>query len=181
MSDETRRLRSARLRADCARCCGLCCVAPPFAAIQGFGFDKPADTPCRHLRADDRCTIHHELAARGFPACASFDCYGAGQWVTQHLFDGRSWRSSPAIAGRMFSLYATYRSLHELMALLDMASTQVLPREAAVLEGCLLDIERICQARAAVPDPLQMQTLRRQVLQLLQESLGSKRRPPSSS
>ena len=145
----------------------------------GFGFDKPADIPCRQLRADDRCTIHQELTVRGFPACATFDCDGAGQWVTQHLFGGRSWRSSPDIAARMFSLYATYRSLHELMALLDMAIARVLPREAAVLEGCLLDIEKICQPSAAVPDPVQMQTLRQHVLRRLRESLGSKRRPPS--
>ena len=177
MSDESRPPRSARLRADCARCCGLCCVAPAFAAIQGFGFDKPACTPCRNLRADHRCTIHEELTVRGFPACATFDCYGAGQWVTQHLFDGKSWRSSPDIAARMFSRYATYRSLHELMALLDMAITQLPPSEAAVLESCLLDIESICEASAAVPDPLQMRTLRQQVLHLLRESLGSKRRP----
>jgi hypothetical protein len=72
----------SQLRADCAKCCGLCCVAPAFDADQGFGFDKPAHTACRNLDADHRCAIHAALRARGFPACATFDCYGAGQWLT---------------------------------------------------------------------------------------------------
>src|SRR5579863_8626684 len=120
MSDESRHARTARLRADCARCCGLCCAAPAFMAVQGFGFDKPAHTACRHLGADHRCVIHAELGMRGFPACSAFDCYGAGQRVTQ-LFAGKSWRSSPETAARMFTLYARFRALHELMALLDLA------------------------------------------------------------
>ena len=48
----------ARLKADCSACVALCCVIPPFDASQGFGFDKPAETPCQHLCADHRCGIH---------------------------------------------------------------------------------------------------------------------------
>jgi len=33
-------------RADCSRCCGLCCVVPGQMAVQGFRVDKPAETPC---------------------------------------------------------------------------------------------------------------------------------------
>ena len=50
----------AHLRADCSRCAGLCCVAPPFAASADFAFDKPAGQPCRHLRADFRCVSSAE-------------------------------------------------------------------------------------------------------------------------
>ena len=38
------------LTADCSRCAGLCCVLPAFAASADFAVDKPAGTPCRHLR-----------------------------------------------------------------------------------------------------------------------------------
>jgi hypothetical protein len=176
MNDESRRSRHARLRADCAHCCGLCCVALAFTAEQGFGFDKPAHSACRNLAADHRCTIHAELGVRGFPACVTFDCYGAGQWVTQQLFAGRSWQSSPEDASRMFALYAAYRPLHELMALLDLAIARVLPADAVALECCLLDIERICRAGQELPDALGMSALRQRVQGLLRESLGSLRR-----
>ena len=56
----------AHLKADCSACVGLCCVVPPFDAVQGFGFDKPAETPCQHLCADHRCGIHDALVPRGY-------------------------------------------------------------------------------------------------------------------
>ncbi len=176
MSDESEKSRTARLRANCAHCCGLCCVAGAFSADQGFGFDKPAHTACRNLTAVDRCAIHDELGVRGFPACATFDCYGAGQWVTQQLCAGMSWRSSPQIAPRMFALYAAYRPLHELMALLDLAITQVLPAQAIALERCLLEIESICQAGTDLPTAAEMNALRVQVRLLLRECVWSMRR-----
>ncbi len=160
-------MNDAKLRADCARCCGLCCVAPAFDADQGFGFDKPAHTACPNLRTDHRCAIHATLPAAGFPACAAFDCFGAGQWVTQQLFAGRSWRTSPDIAEEMFRLYLKYRALHELMALLDMAIRRVPQTEAAPLVQCLRDIERICEAGTQLPDACGVSALRRKVQRLL--------------
>jgi hypothetical protein len=166
MNDESRRARTKRLRADCTRCCGLCCAAPAFMAVQGFGFDKPAHTACRYLGADHRCVIHAELVMRGFPACAAFDCYGAGQWVTQ-LFAGKSWRSAPEIAARMFTLYTAYRALHELMALLDFAITQVPAAEAMALESCLREIQGLCEAGTDLSDSIDLSALRGQVRSLL--------------
>ena len=139
-------IADSRLRADCARCCGLCCVAPSFDADQGFGFDKPAHAPCLHLRHDDRCRIHDALRARGFPACAAFDCHGAGQWVTQHLFGGQSWRTSPQIAAEMFRAYAQYRSLHESLALMQLALARMAPADAAGVVRCMEDLDAICRA-----------------------------------
>ena len=34
------------LKADCSRCCGLCCFAPAYLQEQGFPFDKPAERAC---------------------------------------------------------------------------------------------------------------------------------------
>jgi uncharacterized protein YjbI with pentapeptide repeats len=105
----------AHLRADCSRCAGLCCVAPAFAASADFAVDKPAATPCRHLRDDFGCGIHAELRERGFPGCTVFDCFGAGQQLTQGTFGGRSWREEPEVATAQFALFPVMRQLHEML------------------------------------------------------------------
>ncbi|WP_446214978.1 pentapeptide repeat-containing protein [Micromonospora sp. IBHARD004] len=103
------------LRADCARCFGLCCVAPAFSASADFALDKPAGQPCPNLGPDSRCGIHRDLRQRGFPGCTVFDCFGAGQQVAQVTFGGRDWRTDPATARRMFDTFAVMRPLHELL------------------------------------------------------------------
>ena len=110
------------LRADCSRCVGLCCVAPAFARSADFALDKPAGTPCTHLRPDFRCGIHDDLRAEGFPGCTVFDCLGAGQRVTR-AFAGRDWRA-PEVAGPMFAAFAVARQAHELLWYLDEASVR---------------------------------------------------------
>lgn len=161
----------SRLRADCAKCCGLCCVAPAFDADQGFGFDKPAHVACRNLDADHRCAIHDQLRVRGFPACAAFDCHGAGQWVTQQLFDGKSWRTSPELARQMFTVYGRVRVLHELMVLLELAMGRVSPGDAAPLARCLYDIQNICAAGNKLLDTFSESALRERVRHVLRERL----------
>src|SRR4051812_31112889 len=106
---------SPDLRADCTRCAGLCCVAPAFAKSSDFAIDKPAGKPCPNLADDFRCGIHDRLPERGFPGCVVFDCFGAGQQVTQVTFGGREWRGTPGIAGQMFAVLPVMRQLHELL------------------------------------------------------------------
>jgi Pentapeptide repeats (8 copies) len=105
----------SHLRADCASCVGLCCVAPAFAASADFAIDKPAGVPCPNLRPDDRCGIHDRLRDHGFPGCVVFDCFGAGQHVTQGTFGGHSWRESPGLASAMFAVLPVMRQLHEIL------------------------------------------------------------------
>ena len=100
----------AELRADCAGCSGLCCVAVGFARSAEFALTKPAGRPCPHLDGDDRCAIHGELRRRGFPGCAAFDCFGAGQRVTRLA---GSWRAGSA--AEVFTAFDTARHLHELL------------------------------------------------------------------
>src|SRR5579872_3028557 len=104
-----------QLRADCERCFGLCCVAAAFARSADFAIDKPAGQPCPNLRADFRCGIHAELRERGFRGCAVFDCFGAGQHVSQVVFGGASWRAEPRRAQQMFDVFVVVRQLHELL------------------------------------------------------------------
>ena len=100
------------LRADCARCAGLCCVAPAFAASADFGLDKPAGQPCPHLQPDSRCRIHDRLRRQGFAGCTVYDCFGAGQQVIQVTYGGQDWRQAPAVADQMFQVFAIMRQLH---------------------------------------------------------------------
>ena len=102
------------LRADCGRCLGLCCVAQVFAASADFAFDKPAGVACRHLGPDTRCGIHDRLRQEGMPGCVAFDCFGAGQHVTQVTLPGVDWRESHGAAERTFGVFAVMRQLHEL-------------------------------------------------------------------
>ncbi|WP_180989508.1 pentapeptide repeat-containing protein [Streptomyces cahuitamycinicus] len=106
----------ADLRGDCERCFGLCCVALPFAASADFAVDKAAGTPCRNLREDHRCGIHAKLRQKGFSGCTVYDCFGAGQQVSQVTFGGRDWRTGPRDdARRMFEVFPLVRQLHELL------------------------------------------------------------------
>lgn len=103
------------LRADCARCFGLCCVVPAFAASADFAIDKPAGRPCPNLRPDHRCGIHTQLRERGFAGCTVFDCFGAGQQVAQVTFGGRDWRDAPETLPAMAEAFRVLRPLHELL------------------------------------------------------------------
>lgn len=108
-------------KADCSRCCGLCCFAPAYLREQGFPFDKPAERPCRHLDSASRCRIHMERAERGFAACTYFDCHGAGQWITQRLFSGARWSESDVLAREMAAAYRRWLPRFEAAALLNAA------------------------------------------------------------
>ncbi|HEX5740896.1 MAG TPA: pentapeptide repeat-containing protein [Pilimelia sp.] len=112
---DSRSTTGDRLRPDCARCVGLCCVALPFAASVDFARSKAAGEPCVHLGADFRCGIHADLRGRGFRGCAVYDCLGAGQHVAQVTFRGRDWRSDPGTAAGMVAAFPVVRHLHELL------------------------------------------------------------------
>ncbi|MDO3704959.1 pentapeptide repeat-containing protein [Micromonospora sp. C28SCA-DRY-2] len=138
---------AGELRADCARCFGLCCVAPAFAASADFAVDKPAGQPCRHLGPDFRCGIHTELRERGFPGCTVFDCFGAGQQVAQVTFGGRDWRQAPETAARMFDTFAVMRPLHELLWYLTQAVALRPPRPLPdELTAALAETTRLANA-----------------------------------
>ncbi|GAA3786890.1 pentapeptide repeat-containing protein [Streptomyces phyllanthi] len=133
------------LRADCARCFGLCCVALPFAASADFATDKAAGEPCANLREDFRCGIHAGLRGKGFTGCTVYDCFGAGQRVSQVTFGGQDWRTAPRDrARRMFDVFPVVRQLHELLWYLNEALTLRPARSLhADLRGMLAETERL--------------------------------------
>lgn len=103
------------LRADCKQCFALCCVAPTFSISADFPITKKAGQACPNLQPDFRCGIHPRLRQQGFRGCAVYDCFGAGQKVSQVTFAGRDWRQAPTTAKQMFEVFAIMRTLHELL------------------------------------------------------------------
>jgi hypothetical protein len=143
----------ARLRGDCARCAGLCCVAPAFAASADFAIDKPAGSACPHLGDDALCGIHTELRERGFPGCTVFDCFGAGQQTVQVTFvGGPDWRTSPERAASVFAAFGVQRQLHELLWYL--AEALALDAAAPLHRELAAAHERTARLTAARPDEL---------------------------
>ncbi|MBA3782373.1 MAG: pentapeptide repeat-containing protein [Nocardioides sp.] len=122
------------LASDCSRCFGLCCVLLPFRAESGFGDDKQSGTPCGHLGADDGCGIHDDLRDRGWPGCTVFECFGAGQQVSQVTYAGTSWRESDNL-GEMAAVLSAMRQLHEMLVhLTEVGRTSPSPVAARLVE-----------------------------------------------
>ena len=132
------------LRADCAHCFALCCVALPFTASADFAITKAAGEPCTHLQTDFRCGIHDRLRERGFPGCTAYDCFGAGQKVSQVTFGGRDWRTSQQTATQMFAVFPVVRQLHELLwYLTDALTRRAAASLAAAAQQALDETERL--------------------------------------
>ncbi|MEN2767424.1 pentapeptide repeat-containing protein [Ornithinibacillus sp. 16A2E] len=104
-----------KFQADCTNCYGLCCIALPFAKSSDFSFDKDGGTPCPKLQSDYRCSIHQLLRERGHKGCAVYECFGAGQKVSQVTYNGKSWRESPNQSEEMFRVFPIMQQLHEIL------------------------------------------------------------------
>lgn len=165
-----------RLRADCANCFGLCCVAPAFAASADFALDKPAGQPCPNLGPAFRCTIHDRLRPSGFPGCTVYDCFGAGQQIAQVTFGGRDWRTSPGTAAPMFAAFAVMRPLHELLWYLTEALRMTEGPLRDELRAALARTRRLTDLDPAALAALDVDAVRREVNALLVRASDHARR-----
>ncbi|MDR6123580.1 uncharacterized protein YjbI with pentapeptide repeats [Bacillus sp. SLBN-46] len=132
------------LRPDCEKCFGLCCVALPYAKSADFAFDKDGGTPCKNLQSDYSCGIHSHLRNKGFKGCTVFECFGAGQKVSQFTFSGKDWRGNQESAQEMFEVFPIMQQLHEMLLYLN----EALCREEArsiydELQQTMEDTERL--------------------------------------
>lgn len=127
------------LNADCTKCAALCCAAYPFDADEYFAISKPVDTPCPNLsRSCFDCTIHADLKKRGFGGCITYSCAGAGQRVTQELFDGETWRDDPDLLTHMTYALRVLRPIHEALLLLQEAERLPIPKSAKTQARALM-------------------------------------------
>lgn len=122
-SESNRDWNNGSLRGDCENCFGLCCVSLPFAASVDFAVDKDAGQPCSNLQSSFRCGVHTSLREIGFRGCTVYDCFGAGQQISQVTYGGRNWRQAPESAKQMFEVFPIMRQIHELLWYLSEALT----------------------------------------------------------
>lgn len=156
------------LRGDCANCFGLCCVALPFAKSADFAVNKASGEPCRNLREDFRCGIHTELRPSGFSGCTVYDCFGAGQKVSQVTFGGVSWREAPESARQMYEVFPVMRQLHELLRYLGEALALAAARPLhGELRRALARVESLTEATAEKLEKLDVGPVRAEVNPLL--------------
>lgn len=138
-----------RLRADCAACHGWCCVAPAFDADQGFGYDKPAHSACRHLGTDGRCRVHAQRAALGFAGCIEFDCLGAGQRLSAaRPATAAGWRDDAAARGALCDTFLVLKRLHHVLAQLWLVAPLAAPAQRTMIEHEAAQLEALAAAVA---------------------------------
>ncbi|NUT34264.1 MAG: pentapeptide repeat-containing protein, partial [Hamadaea sp.] len=148
---------------------------PAFAKSADFAIDKPAGKACPNLRDDFRCGIHQSLRDKGFPGCTVFDCFGAGQHLTQVTFAGRTWRSSPGTTRETVAVFPIMRALHELLYYMAEA-IEVAPTDG--LRSAYNRIEEITRQRAADLARVDTDALRGEINPLLLAASRAHRTPP---
>ncbi|WP_240322566.1 pentapeptide repeat-containing protein [Austwickia chelonae] len=143
-------------------------MALPFARSADFAVDKPAGKPCSNLQQDFRCGIHVQLRDKGYQGCTVFDCFGAGQKVSQITFGRIDWRQVPKTAGSMFEVFSVIRQLHELLwyitEALDLPSARPVHKE---LRKALAHIDGVTRGSVESISALNVNTLRSEVNTLL--------------
>jgi uncharacterized protein YjbI with pentapeptide repeats len=115
--------RLTYLTIDCENCSGLCCVALFCAKTEGFPADKIGGKPCQNLRSDFRCKIHSKLVQSKMKGCLAYDCFGAGQKVTQKCYQNANWQTAPEQANQIFDVFLTIFQLHQMLWYLIEASS----------------------------------------------------------
>jgi uncharacterized protein YjbI with pentapeptide repeats len=152
-------------------------VVPAFSASVDFAISKDAGVPCPNLGSDFRCGIHAQLRERGFRGCAVYDCFGAGQHVSQGTYGGRDWRSNPQGAPQMFKAFNEMRQLHELLWYV----TEALKLEGAQevhgeLRAALMRTEELANLGGAELVALDVESHRQVVNELLRRASSLARR-----
>ncbi|PFD88332.1 hypothetical protein CN275_15880 [Bacillus anthracis] len=137
------------LKANCEKCFGLCCVALPFAASVDFAVNKDGGKPCSNLQSDFKCSIHKNLRGKGYKGCTVFECFGAGQKISQVTFNGVDWRKDAKHARKMYDAFPVMHQLHEMLWYLNEAillkATQSIHKE---LSRAIEETERLSNLHA---------------------------------
>ncbi|AND15920.1 pentapeptide repeat-containing protein [Rathayibacter tritici] len=122
-----------------------------------------------NLQDDYRCGVHERLRPLGFKGCTVFDCFGAGQKVSQDTFAGVSWRVDPGSRPSMFEVFSVVRQLHEVLWFVNGARLATLGFEplAAELTEASARIERLADGSATEIVDIDVDDVRHQVRHLL--------------
>lgn len=133
-----------------------------------------------NLQKDFRCKIHGELEKRNMKGCIGYDCFGAGQQVTQSIYSGQTWQSVPEQAKEIFDVFIVVFQLYQIRYFL-LESIVIFPAQVLKndIEALLEENELICSSK---PQDIiifdvegyrsRVNVLLKQVCNLLQKSLG---------
>lgn len=162
----------ALLQAKCENCSGLCCVALYFSKMDGFPQDKRAGLACRHLRQDFQCDIHDVLAKHKLKGCLAYDCFGAGQYVTQQYFKQKTWHDE-TYAEQIFYVFSLIFQLHQIRFYLIEALRFVFEEsEEKSIRLCLCENKKLCQLDASLLTQAKVDQHREQVNILLKQCIA---------
>jgi len=114
LSDDYRALKS-NLRLNCKDCSGLCCVALFFNKSDGFPENKKAGKPCINLNNDYTCNVYNQLESKHLKGCIAYDCFGAGQKVTQEWKSKGYWNTNNLIKNDIFKSFEMNQMLNQIM------------------------------------------------------------------
>lgn len=142
---------SEKYSSDCSNCFGLCCAALQFQKSQDFPFSKKEGVSCGNLRSDFGCAVHNQLKANGFNGCTTYECFGAGQFISMELFKGVDWQYDPGSKKQMFQLLPVVRNIHEIIY--HLRGSMELTKNKEIEKACaelIKDLERIKQEPAVL-------------------------------
>jgi uncharacterized protein YjbI with pentapeptide repeats len=137
--------RLKNLKVDCSKCSGLCCTALFFSKIDGFPENKIAGKPCINLEKNYRCRIHENLEKRNMKGCIGYDCFGAGQHVTQSIYKGVTWQSEKEKSQEIFDIFVIVFQLYQIRYFLEESMTIILDKGLeSNIESLICENENMC-------------------------------------
>lgn len=111
--NENRKLLN-EMKADCFKCSGLCCTALFFSKMDGFPENKPSGKSCMNLQKDFLCKIHDSLVQYKMKGCIGYDCFGAGQYVTQSIYKNNTWQDNKEKSQEIFDVFVVVFHLYQI-------------------------------------------------------------------
>lgn len=112
-----------QLKIDCKNCSGLCCVALYCSKSDGFPENKEAGIACKHLQSDFQCDMHKTLFQKNMKGCLAYECFGAGQKVTQMYGLDCTWQANSGQSKNIYQTFLLVFQLHQMLWYLIQAST----------------------------------------------------------
>ena len=162
-----------KLKIDCKKCSGLCCVALYCTKTDGFPANKEAGIPCKHLMSDSRCDIHSKLVDKNMRGCLAYDCFGAGQKVTQDCYPDVTWKTHPEKANEIFEVFLIVFQLHQMeWYLLESLSLITDKQLQANIEALISDNEQITNQSSDEILQFDIEKYRSKVNQVLKQVSG---------
>lgn len=169
------------MKSDCSKCSGLCCTALFFSKTDGFPKDKASGQPCINLLKDYRCKIHSQLEKQKMKGCIGYDCFGAGQQVTQVIYQGQTWNDIPNQSTEIFDVFVIVFKLYQIRYYLIEASSLISAQTLKKSIQCLIEENiKMCHYRSDSILSLDLEEYRhranqilKQVCKLLQQSIHS--------